>query len=267
MTFPAHQGLIVPAKLKWPNAIDGTALCISAAAPDTAYALGPWLNTQSHTAVGVLVWALPFTLVVTSSVRWRAASGIFAALPDLGRLQLRSYRVLGTRRPSAFVTVFSALLGAASHVVIDGFTHTGRFGSDWLGMNEVLFTAPIRGEMSSARVLQYVGHFGGTALFVGALVVVASSGRLGLWYGEETVAAARAVKITVAQRAVFWTAVVASTAAAVGFALATGGSAIFLPLTVLVLVLVASGVVLGHQLQTSDTTKAARTGPDGRSSA
>lgn len=267
VTFPAHQGLIVPAKLKWPNAIDGTALCISAAAPDTAYALGPWLNTQSHTAVGVLVWALPFTLVVTSLVRWRAASGIFAALPDLGRLQLRSYRVLGTRRPSAFVTASSALLGAGSHVFIDGFTHTGRFGSNWLGMNEVLFTAPVRGDMSSARVLQYVGHFGGSIAFVAALVIVASSGRLGAWYGKEAVAEARAANASVAQRAVFWVVVVASTVGAVGFALTTGRSAIFLPLTLLVLVSVASGVVLGHQLQASDTTTTGRPGPDGRSSA
>lgn len=243
----------MPVKLRWPNAIDGTALCISAAAPDTAYALGPWLNTQSHTAVGIFAWALPFTLIVTSLVRWRAASGIFAALPDLGRLQLRSYRVLGTRRPSAFVTVFSALLGAGSHVFIDGFTHTERFGSNWLGMNEVLFAAPLRGDMSSARVLQYVGHFSGSIAFVAALMIVASSGRLGVWYGKEAVVEARAINASVAQRAMFWVLVVASTVGALGFALATGRSAIFLPLTVLMLVLVASGVVLGHQLQTSGT--------------
>jgi len=251
VTFPAHQGLIVPVKLKWPNAIDGTALCISAAAPDTAYALGTWLNAQSHTALGVFVWALPFTLVITSLVRWRAASGIFAALPDLGPLQLRSYRVLGTRRPSIFVTVFSALLGAASHVVIDGFTHAGRFGSNLLGMNDVLFTAPIRGDMTAARVLQYIGHVGGTILFVGALLIVASSGRLERWYGEEAVAEARAVILSPAKRLMFWAAVVASVAGAVALALAAGRSALFLSVTVLVLALVGSGVVLGHDLQTA----------------
>lgn len=249
VTFPAHQGLIVPAKLRWPEAIDGTALCIAAAAPDVAYALGPWLNAQSHTAVGLLTWALPFTLVMTSLVRWRAASGIFAALPDFGRLQLRSYRVLGTRRPSALVTLFSTLLGATSHVFIDGFTHSGRFGSNWLGMNDVLFSAPIRGDMTWARVLQYIGHFGGSALFVVALVMIASSGRLDIWYGEGAVARARSVEVSRARIVVFWAIAVVPTAGAAWFASATGRSAIFVPLTALVLSLVAGGVWLGRKLE------------------
>lgn len=249
MTFPAHQGLIVPVKLKWPTAIDGTALCIGAAAPDVAYALGPWLNAQSHTAVGVLVWSLPFTLIVTSLVRWRAASGIFAALPDAGRLQLRSYRVLGTRRPSAVVTVLSSLLGAGSHVLIDGFTHAGRFGANWLGLNDVLFTAPIRGDMTGARVLQYIGHFGGSVVFIAVLVIVASSGRLSVWYGDDAVAKARAVSLSSVQRMVFWSILVAFTAGAVVLATATDRSVIFVPVTTLVFVLIAAGVLFGQLLE------------------
>lgn len=252
MTFPAHQGLIVPVKLKWPNAIDGTALCIGAATPDVAYALGPWLNAQSHTALGVLLWALPFTLLSTSLVRWRAASGIFAALPDAGRLQLRSYRVLGTRRPSAVATVMSALLGAASHVIIDGFTHAGRFGSNLLDLNDVLFTAPIRGEMTGARVLQYIGHFGGSAAFIVALLIVASSGRLSVWYGHDAVAEARAVSMTRLQRTVFWTIIAAFVGGATVFASATGRSTIFVPVTVLVFALLATGVVFGGIIDTAE---------------
>ncbi|MGI9596523.1 MAG: DUF4184 family protein, partial [Acidimicrobiales bacterium] len=72
VTFPAHQGLIAGAKLRWPDRVDGTALCIGAAAPDLAYALGDWMNRQSHTLVGLLVWSLPFTVVATLVTRWRA---------------------------------------------------------------------------------------------------------------------------------------------------------------------------------------------------
>lgn len=239
----------MPVKLKWPSAIDGTALCISAASPDIAYALGPWLNAQSHTALGVLVWALPFSLIVTSLVRWRAASGIFAALPDFGRLQLRSYRVLGTRRPPAVVTLFSVVLGAGSHVIVDGFTHPGRFGSNWLGLNDVVFTAPIRGEMTSARVLQYVGHIGGTLAFVGALIALASSGRLTSWYGEQAVADARSVEASAGQRGVFWAVALAATVGSALVASATGRSTLFVPVTVLTLTLVTAGVALGMRLE------------------
>lgn len=243
----------MPAKLKWPRAIDGTALCIGAAAPDVAYALGPWLNSRSHNAVGLLAWALPFTLIATSLVRWRAASGIFAALPDLGPLRLRSYRVLGRHRPSSVVTVLSALLGSASHVFIDGFTHAGRFGSNWLGMNETLFTAPVRGDMSLARVLQYVGHVGGSALFVAALIVVASSGRLEAWYGREAVAEARSLSLAPAKRAAFRTTVAVSAVGAAGLASLTDRSVIFFPLTVLSFSLLACGVLLGHDLEDHQT--------------
>ena len=83
VTFPAHQGLIVPLKLRWPTAIDGTALCIGAAAPDLAYPLGSWLNAGSHTLLGLIVWALPVTLGLTTLVRWRAADGIFANMAEM----------------------------------------------------------------------------------------------------------------------------------------------------------------------------------------
>ncbi len=187
VTFPAHQGLIIPVKLRWPRAIDGTALCIGAAAPDLAYPLGPWLNGQSHTAIGLVVWSLPVTLVMATLVRWRAADGVFANMPDLGALRLRSYRVLGWRRPTALVTAISAVVGSGSHILIDGFTHQGRWGANALGLNDVIATVPIRGAMTEARLLQYLGHFGGTVLFVLSLILIASTGRLDRWYSTELV--------------------------------------------------------------------------------
>lgn len=114
LTFPAHQGLVASAKLRWPHLIDGTALCIGAATPDMAYSIEPWSSIKAHTTLGLVLWAIPFTLIATHLTRWRAAAGIFAHLPDLGPLRLRSYRVLTQQRPSHLVTLASTVLGAGS---------------------------------------------------------------------------------------------------------------------------------------------------------
>ncbi|MCP3988904.1 MAG: DUF4184 family protein [Actinomycetia bacterium] len=244
MTFPAHQGLIAAVKLRWPHHVDGTALCIGAASPDLAYALGSWLNRHSHTAIGLLVRAIPFTLVAAEVTRRRAAAGIFAHLPDLGPLRVRSYRVLGRRRPGRLVTLVSVLVGAGSHVVIDGFTHQGRWGADLFGLNAVVFTAPVRGEFSVARIGQYLGRLFGSLAFVVVLVMIARGGRLEKWYGAQAVDAVRAHRPGVWERVGFWLMVGVPTVAAAGAALILGRSPLFLAITVLVMALITVGAVI-----------------------
>ncbi|MGH1491133.1 MAG: DUF4184 family protein [Acidimicrobiales bacterium] len=260
VTFPAHQGLILPVKLRWPRAIDGTALCIGAAAPDLAYPLGPWLNAQSHTAIGLVVWSLPVTLVMATLVRWRAADGVFANMPDLGLLRLRSYRVLGWRRPTALVTATSAVVGSGSHILIDGFTHKGRWGANALGLNDVIGTVPIRGVMTEARLLQYLGHFGGSVLFILSLILIASTGRLDRWYSTELVVEARQAPSTRGGPLLFWVPVLAATATAIGVSQQTGRSVLFLPVLVAAIAPVVMGTLVGRSARrpVGDNTGMAR---------
>ncbi len=246
VTFPAHQGLIVAAKLRWPHRIDGTALCIGAAAPDFAYPLGPWLNGQSHTLLGLLVWSLPVTFVLTEAVRRGAAEGVFANLPDLGPLRLRSYRVLGQRRHSFAATATGAGLGAGSHVLIDAFTHAGRWGADALDLNDVVATVPIRGEMTEARVLQYLGHVGGTFLFLAALLMIASTRRLERWYGQVAVAEARRRAPTLGGPFLFWGLVLLCVIVAIGLAHSTGRSALFAGVTATAFSIVVVGALVAR---------------------
>jgi hypothetical protein len=253
VTFPAHQGLIVPVKLRWPGAVDGTALCIGAAAPDLAYPLGPWLNAQSHTPLGLLVWSLPVTLVMAALVRWRAADGVFANLPDLGPLRLRSYRVLGRRRPALAVTALSALVGAGSHALVDAFTHAGRWGANAMGLNDVVGTVPIRGEVTEARVVQYLGHLTGSVVFVVALVLIASTGRLASWYGDSEVARARSGPRTRGGPLLFWGLALVPVAVAVGASQWTGRSIIFLPVLVAAASVVGTGAVFGRRASSVDS--------------
>ena len=51
LTFPAHQALVLPIKLRWPDRTDATALCVGAAAPDLLYAV-PGIGAQGHSLLG-----------------------------------------------------------------------------------------------------------------------------------------------------------------------------------------------------------------------
>lgn len=76
MTFPAHQGLILPVLRKWPNSFDALALSVGAAMPDiTDSVLGFLLNGYfkqwyGHALIGIFTLDLLGGLLIT----WLVAS-------------------------------------------------------------------------------------------------------------------------------------------------------------------------------------------------
>jgi hypothetical protein len=108
LTFPAHAAAVLPAKWARPGWFDGLALVIGSCAPDFAYALdGSGLDRPvrtlpptwsiAHSWLGIVVWGLPVTIAVCRLLR-RAAK---------------------TPWPAWYISVTSATIGAASHVVWD----------------------------------------------------------------------------------------------------------------------------------------------------
>jgi hypothetical protein len=121
LTLPTHPVAVLPLKLWRPAWFDGVALTIGAMSPDFPYALaGYGVSIHSHAWHAPLWWSLPVTLVCARVVRW-AAPAVAAHLPDWW--SLRDYGVLGVVRHPWPVTASSAVLGGASHLVWDLFTH------------------------------------------------------------------------------------------------------------------------------------------------
>jgi hypothetical protein len=120
-TFPSHQGAVLPLKLWRPRWFDGVALAVGAASPDVAYIVdgsGLPVWPLSHQPLGLVLWCLPVTLAL--SWLFRSAAAVVAAhLPRAGRLELNDYGALRDVRPQWLVTVTSALIGAASHLLLD----------------------------------------------------------------------------------------------------------------------------------------------------
>src|SRR5512147_1012843 len=71
MTFPAHQGLILPVVRRWPNSFDALALSVGAAMPDiTDTILGFPLNGYfkqwyGHSLIGIFTLDLVIGLLIT----------------------------------------------------------------------------------------------------------------------------------------------------------------------------------------------------------
>lgn len=123
LTLPTHPIVVVPLKQWRPRWFDGIALTIGAVMPDVAFAAdGYGVTIHSHAWHAPLWWALPLTLIGTRLVRW-AAPTVAAHLPADGPLALRDYGVLGRVRHRWQVTTISAIIGAASHIGWDAFTH------------------------------------------------------------------------------------------------------------------------------------------------
>ncbi|MEZ5321133.1 MAG: DUF4184 family protein [Microthrixaceae bacterium] len=216
LTVPAHQTVVLPLKTRWPTRFDGVALCIGSAAPDLAY---PLLGRTSHLTPGLFTWVLPFTVVSCWILRRRACGTVFACLPDAGMLRLRSYRALALGRPSLPMTAWSAFVGGASHLMLDSFTHSGRWGAHLIGFNRVWFYAPGGYMVTGARALQWFGHTVGS--FIGYVMFrhIVAAGHLDRWYGADRVRWARSVTATPSERRRFW---VVAVAVAVGFMVAYG---------------------------------------------
>lgn len=210
LTFPAHQAVVIPAKIRWPNRLDATAMCVGAAAPDLTY---PLLSNQGQTLLGGLLAGVPLTLLVCVVLRWRAANGVFANLPDMGPWRVHSYRVITRRWPPLPITVMSAVVGVISHVAIDSVTHDDRLLARLLGFDHVLFHLPRIHDVSIALLLQLMSHVVGSVAGVWLFWLIGSRRLLDEWYGAEVVADARRIDISPLERVVFWAVVALSTGA------------------------------------------------------
>jgi hypothetical protein len=222
-TFFAHQAPVLPLKIVRPRWFDGTALCIGSMAPDFAYPIGGWVRDQGHTAIGVVVWSLPLTLVICWAIRSWVATTAFAQLPDLWWLRLHSYRALALRRPVWWLTLSSALLGATTHVVLDAFTHSDRWGAEAVGWDRPLARFD---DTPLADVLQNVGHTLGSAIGLALLAYIGHRRLMERWYGADAVARVRRFTLAAHQRLLFWAVAGSGVPIGIGWVLLTHGYAI-----------------------------------------
>jgi hypothetical protein len=211
MTFPSHPAGILPLKLWRPRWWDGVALVLGSMSPDLAYLVdGSGLPVWpfSHQVAGLVGWCLPVTLLGCLLVRG-AAPIVAAHLPRGGRFAFQDYGAIRSSGHPWPVTVVSALVGAASHLVLDAVEQ--RF-----------------------PVLELPGHLAGAIAIVAFGLVIGRRRLVRQWHGDPPAVGARP--------GLFWT--VAAVVALPGLAVTPFLPAAFLFHTTGVRVLTALAVGL-----------------------
>ena len=125
MTFPAHQGLILPVIRRWPNSFDALALSVGAAMPDiTDTILGFPLNGYfkqwyGHSLLGIFTLDLVGGLLIT----WLIAI-LATHLSKSVRIPQRLQAFLLKTPPTRLsLWSFSVFVGILSHIGFDLISH------------------------------------------------------------------------------------------------------------------------------------------------
>jgi hypothetical protein len=137
MTFPAHQGLILPVVRRWPNSFDALALSVGAAMPDiTDTILGFPLNGYfkqwyGHSLIGIFTLDLVIGLLITWLIAIfarrlfrdgdvpRRLQTFFTKTPPNGGPEGAG----GRNRVPLRLWSFSVFIGILSHIGFDLVSH------------------------------------------------------------------------------------------------------------------------------------------------
>jgi uncharacterized protein DUF4184 len=137
MTFPAHQGLILPVVRRWPNSLDALALSVGAAMPDITDSLlgfpinGYFKQWYGHSLIGIFTLDLAIGLLITGLIA-KFARRIFRDGDVPRRLQAFFTKtppngdpegVRGRNRVPLRLWSFSVFTGILSHIGFDLISH------------------------------------------------------------------------------------------------------------------------------------------------
>lgn len=135
MTFPAHQGLILPVVRRWPNSIDALALSVGAAMPDITDTLlgfplnGYFKQWYGHSLLGVITLDLGLGLSITWLIAMfsrrlfrnrdvpRPLQAFFPKTPPNGG------PASGRNKAPLRLWSFSVFIGILSHIGFDLISH------------------------------------------------------------------------------------------------------------------------------------------------
>jgi hypothetical protein len=163
----AHPAAVLP--LRRLKRLSFGALVVGSIAPDIGYYVGRFdLAVFAHTLLGLVTICLPTGLVLLALVR-ALHRPVANLLPDPHRRAFLSLPKMPRLTSSTMLwrVSLSVMIGAATHVAWDSFTHpTGKFVSMWSGLRIPLLVLRTR----SIPVYELLQH-ASTALGVGILVV------------------------------------------------------------------------------------------------
>ncbi|MBX0334600.1 DUF4184 family protein [Pontibacter sp. HSC-14F20] len=203
----AHPAAVLPL-LKHSRWFSATGLITGSIAPDFQYfLLLPFFKHSGHSLKGLLYFNLPVALAIATIFHLIVRRPATAHLPDWFKrraLAVPEPAWLNSLKERWFVFAFSAILGAASHIFWDAFTHeTGHFASRWPLLTSMVNVMGF--EVMLCRIVQH------SSTLVGAPLILLYTWR------QPTVAIPD--KVSLKQKIVFWSGIGIAGIAFMGYAL------------------------------------------------
>ena len=174
VTLPAHAAAVLPLVRLSRWGVPPVALVLGACAPDLSYVVetvGMAGGAEAHALPGLFLFCLPVGLVTLVWLEALVLPVLRRTLPEVGGVQWgRFLRTQGLPRSGRTwaLAAGAVVLGAATHVLWDGFTHRQMWPA------EVLYphlTLPVgHRALPLARVLQHASSLVGSLVVLGWLV-------------------------------------------------------------------------------------------------
>jgi hypothetical protein len=169
VTLPAHAAAVLPFFRLSHRGLTPTALIIGACAPDLSYVYAlRELGDFAHVFPGFILFCVPVGLAVLLWLEALILPALRLALPEVAGIQWgRFVRTEGLpRTPLAWLlTAVALVLGAATHVLWDGFTHHTMWPAELLYPD---IRVPVGSrDLPLARVLQHTSSLVGSLLVLG----------------------------------------------------------------------------------------------------
>ncbi len=156
---PAHVAAVLPLRGRFH--LPFAALVAGSMSPDLTYFLpfGASISRRlTHSALSIVTWDLVFGLAL-----WLVWRGLAPILHDVAPTPIRErWRLPTGPMPQWWAVALAVMIGAATHVVWDSFTHAGYWGSS-LAPLAATYPSP-RGPMAGYRYLQYASGAIGFAI-------------------------------------------------------------------------------------------------------
>lgn len=165
----SHPAAILPFNIVKPRWFSLTALFIGSLAPDFEYFLRMEMyGNYSHTLEGVFVFNLPLVIVLSFLYHLIVRDSLINNLPSVFYKRLSVYTQfnwVAYFKSHFFIVVVSALIGIATHILWDGFTHSSGFAVDYIGVLRGSFSVGgVR--LKVFNVLQHLSSFLGFAILL-----------------------------------------------------------------------------------------------------
>ena len=169
----SHPAIVLPFLRVSPRWFSATGLVVGSLTPDFEYFLRMHIHGEyGHTLPGIVFFCLPIGLLLAFAFHNLVRDTLFENLPRFLRSRLIPFTAFDWNqhfRNRWYVVIASILLGAASHIFWDAFTHAGGYFVTAIpALNASIQLGPI--QVAAYKFLQHLSTLIGGIIVIGAIL-------------------------------------------------------------------------------------------------